>query len=273
MPFYMLRIPVPEGRRRRAPRFRMLGPLSAVLALGLVLFVSTGSPDIPVFEDVGRAAGAASFPVFYVRTDQKAIALTFDISWGTKTPPLVLSVLEQMNQRATFFLSGPWSRRYPETVKAIADAGHEIASHGEAHVNLSTLTASGISDNLTKAHLTLREIAGVEARFMRPPNGDYDDTVVDAAKSLGYETVIWAVDSLDWKNPGVATMVSRVTKLSFPGAIILFHASDSSKETHIALPETLTSLRDMGYKIVTLGELWKMGDPGRDDPRGRPLKK
>jgi len=242
---------------------------SLCLALGLLLFVSSAPREVPVMEEVGYATASKNFPVFYVQTRQKAVALTFDISWGTKTPPLVLDVLARMNQKATFFLSGPWSMRYPEVVKAIQSAGHEIASHGDKHINLSQVDNRGIADNISSAHTVLRSVAGVEARFFRPPNGDYDDKVVQTARQLGYETVIWAVDSLDWKNPGVGTMISRVTKTSFPGAIILFHASDSSKETHLALPEVITALRNAGYTIVPLGQLWQMGEPGRDDPRGK----
>lgn len=257
-------------RNLLVPRSR----LGLVVVLGITLWFSTGPREEPisVFENTGYAAASLNMPVFYVKTDQKAVALTFDISWGTETPSLVLAVLERMNQKATFFLSGPWSTRYPDVVKAIANAGHEIASHGDKHINLSQVSREHIADNITKAHDALISVCGAKARFFRPPNGDYDDLVVETALALGYETVIWSVDSLDWKNPGVATMITRVTKLSFPGAIILFHASDSSKETHLALPEVITALRDAGYRIVTLGELWSMGEPGRDDPRGRPRK-
>ncbi len=257
---------------KRGAVLRLARVLLPVAVLGIVLFTSSSSLETPVVEVAGRAAPALSWPVFYVKTDQKAVALTFDISWGTKTPYLVLPVLERLNQKATFFLSGPWTTRNPEIAKAIAAAGHEIASHGDKHDNLSTLDQASVEHNISKAHADLKQVLGLEPRFFRPPNGDYDDTVVDLAKTLGYETIIWSVDSLDWKNPGVSTMISRVTKLAFPGAIILFHASDSSRETHLALPETIQTLRDAGYKIVTLGELWKMGEPGRDDPRGRPKK-
>jgi len=251
-------------------RLRPLWWLAPVAILGFVLLASTSPVEALVVEVTGKASPVLSWPVFYVKTDQKAVALTFDISWGTKTPYLVLPVLERANQRATFFLSGPWATRNSDIARAIAAAGHEIASHGDRHDNLSTLERAGVEQNIRKAHTDLKQILGVETRFFRPPNGDYDDTVVDTAKALGYETIIWSVDSLDWKNPGVSTMISRVTKMVFPGAIILFHASDSSRETHLALPETIQALRDAGYKIVTLGELWKMGEPGRDDPRGKP---
>jgi len=258
--------------RGRALLTFLVKGLLPVTVLGLVLFTATAPVEAPVVEVAGQASPTLVWPVFYVKTEQKAVALTFDISWGTKTPYLVLPVLERTNQKATFFLSGPWTARNPEIAKAIAAAGHEIGSHGDRHDNLSTLNRTGVEQNISKAHADLKQVMGLEPRFFRPPNGDYDDIVVDIAKTLGYETIIWSVDSLDWKNPGVSTMISRVTKLAFPGAIILFHASDSSRETHLALPETIQTLRDAGYKIVTLGELWKMGTPGRDDPRGRPTK-
>jgi polysaccharide deacetylase family sporulation protein PdaB len=240
-----------------------------VLLLGIVLWFGRGADLYPVHFDY-RPASTLNMPVFYVKTEQRAVALTFDISWGEATPPLVLSVLEQMDQKATFFLSGPWTSRHPEIVKSIVDAGHEIASHGDKHVNMSQLSRSGVADNIRSAHDVLVLSTKTEPRFFRPPNGDYDDLVVEVASLMGYDTIIWSVDSLDWKNPGVSTMIKRVSSLVFPGAIMLFHASDSCKETHIALPEVLNTLKDMGYKVVTLGELWEMGEPGHDDPRGRP---
>ena len=72
-------------------------------------------------------------------------------------------------------------------------------------------------------------------------------------------------------NPGVATIVSEVSKNAFPGAILLFHASDSARETHEALPMVLQNLKTAGYEIMPLGQLLALGKPARDDPRGRPL--
>lgn len=239
--------------------------------LGVVLGIER-NPVKPVVEqyDITLVKGT-EMPVFYVETDKKAIALTFDISWGDKTPDKVLDVLKQYNQKATFFLSGPWANHYRNIVDRIVAEGHEIASHGQEHINLSQESKETIQDNIKSAHDILVNVTKTSPRFFRPPNGDYDDVVVLAARELGYETVIWSVDSLDWKNPGVTYIVERVSKLAFPGAIILFHASDSAKETHEALPMVIQNLRSAGYQLVTLGELMSMGKPARDDPRGRPM--
>jgi polysaccharide deacetylase family sporulation protein PdaB len=222
---------------------------------------------IPV-QRTWTAAGTAN-PMFYVSTPNRQLSLTFDISWGTQTLPLVLPVLAENNVKATFFLSGPWAQRHPHLVRDIVQASHEIASHGHRHDNLSRFDRAYIANNLSTAHRILVEVSGQTPRFFRPPNGDYDDLVVTTARELGYETVIWSVDSLDWRNPGVEFIIDRVLKQAFRGAIILFHASDSAQATHLALPRVITGLRAAGYSLVTLGELVAGGTPARDDPRGR----
>jgi polysaccharide deacetylase family sporulation protein PdaB len=246
--------------------------LAVLLVAGGIFYGLRPRGVKPVFEMYDpKLAMGTEMPVFYVETDRKAMALTFDISWGDKTPEKVLDVLSQHNQKATFFLSGPWANHYKSIVSRIVQDGHEIASHGQEHVNLSQESKEQIKKNIQSAHDILINLTDTEPRYFRPPNGDYDDLVVLTARELGYETVIWAVDSLDWKNPGASYIVERVSKLSFPGAILLFHASDSAKQTHEALPMVLENLKAAGYEIMTLGELMSLGKPARDDPRGRPL--
>lgn len=248
----------------------------AMLGLALVLVVLASlyrgwhhGPE-HTWEPRQTASSGNDMPIFYVKTDKRQVALTFDISWGEKTLPLVLPILTEHQVKCTFFLSGPWSERHSEAVRTIVEHGHEIASHGHKHENLSRFDGQHITDNISTAHKILERISGQTPRFFRPPNGDYDDLVVGAARQLGYETVIWSVDSLDWKNPGVEFMVDRVLRQTFPGAILLFHASDSCEQTHLALPEVIHGLKEADYELITLGEMFEGGEPARDDPRGRP---
>lgn len=226
------------------------------------------APIVEMYEPVH--ARGHEMPIFYVRTERKACALTFDISWGEKMPDKVLDILKDESVKATFFLSGPWASRHRNVVKRIVGDGHELASHGHDHVNLSEYSKEEIAENIRQADNILTNLSGATLKYFRPPNGDYDDIVVLTARELGYETVIWSVDSIDWKNPGVSYIVQRVSGLVFPGAIILFHASDSAPQTPEALPLVIENLRSAGYELVTLGQLMEMGTPARDDPRGRP---
>lgn len=194
-------------------------------------------------------------PIYEVKTDKKIVALTFDISWGNIIPEPVLNILKENNLKCTFFLSGPWVKQYPEIAQRIQQDGHEIGSHGYRHINLSNLSKSEIIDEVNKAHSNIKEITGVEARLIRTPNGDYNDTVIQGIHEANYEAIQWSCDSLDWMNPGINTIIERVSKRAKSGDIILMHASDTCKQTPDALPAVLKNLKEQGFEIVTVSEL------------------
>lgn len=197
-------------------------------------------------------------PVYEVKIDKKVVALTFDISWGTNTPIPVIDILKKNDIKSTFFLSGPWVKQYPEVPKRIKEDGHEVASHGYRHINLSNLSKSEIKEEIMKANNNIKEVTGLDASLIRTPNGDYNDQVIEAAHECKYEVIQWSVDSLDWMNPGVNSIIERVTKKVHPGAIILMHASDTCKQTTEALPVIIANLKSQGYEFVTVSELLKM---------------
>jgi len=199
-------------------------------------------------------------PIYEVPVKDKAIALTFDISWGNQTPEPVIEILKKNGIRCTFFLSGPWARQYPEIPQRIKKDGHEIGSHGYRHVNLSTLSRAEIKEEIMKAHEALKEVTETTPTLIRTPNGDYNDEVIKGAGECGYTVIQWSVDSLDWMNPGAATIAERVIKRVKPGSIVLMHASDTCKQTTEALPVILKELKKQGYKFVTVSELIKMGE-------------
>lgn len=221
-----------------------------------------------------QAADATDRPAYYVVTRQKAMALTFDNSWGDKTQVQVLDLLERLHQPATFFLSGPWVRHHPDLVARMVADGDEIASHGEAHVNLSGYGAAAVAANIRAAGEALRTALGGQAPapFFRPPNGDWNGVVVRTAHQLGYTTVIWSIDSIDWRNPGAGFMIDRVQRQAFPGAILLFHSSDSSRQVTDALQSLIPQLHRQGWRLLTLGQLAKLGPFSTHDPRGAGFK-
>jgi polysaccharide deacetylase family sporulation protein PdaB len=197
-------------------------------------------------------------PIYQVETEKKVVALTFDISWGDKTPLPVIDILKANHIQSTFFLSGPWVKQYPEVPRRIKSDGNEIASHGYRHINLSNLSKNEIKEEIMKAHNNIKEVTQTDANLIRTPNGDYNDQVIEAAHECKYDVIQWSVDSLDWMNPGVASITERVSKKVHPGAIILMHASDTCKQTVEALPLVIKDLKSQGYEFVTVSELMKL---------------
>jgi len=209
---------------------------------------------LSVFTSFDKAKGPQA--IYKVDTKEKKIALTFDISWGeVRTEPILDILKEKKLTKATFFLSSPWSQRHPEIVKRIVKDGYEVGSHGHKHENYSKYSEEEIRSQIGKAHTLLSELTGKKINLIRMPNGDFDKRVLRIANEMGYTVIQWDTDSKDWTNPGPDQIVKNVVTKAHPGDIILMHASDSCKQTHIALPEIIDKLRAEGYEFVTVSEL------------------
>ncbi len=208
-----------------------------------------------VYVQVSELINTSPIAIAGTRTEHKVVALTFDHSWGNKFTPPILDTLQKHDAKVTFFIMGPWAKKFPEVAQRMVADGHEIASHGFRHENYGDMTAEWVKEDIQKAHGQIKEVTGADATLIRPPNGHYSQKSLQATHDLGYKTVIWNVDSLDWKNPGRDVIVERIMKRIKPGAIILMHASDTPLQTAEALPIVLDKIKAEGYKIVTVGEL------------------
>ena len=135
-------------------------------------------------------------PIYCVDTDEKKVAISFDAAWGNDDTDNLLEILKEYDIKTTFFLVGMWVEKYPEDVKRILDAGHDIGNHSNTHPHMTQLSKEGIKDELMKAHEKVKNLTGYEMELFRPPFGDYDDKLVETARECGYYTIQWDVESL-----------------------------------------------------------------------------
>ena len=194
-------------------------------------------------------------PIYSVETMEKVVSITFDAAWGASDTDIILELLEKYNAKSTFFMCGYWIEKYPEEAKRIMNNGHDIANHGNKHAHVASLDYEGNIREIKDAHSIAFDILGIEMDLYRPPYGEYNDTVLKAARDLGYFTIQWDVDSLDWKREGVDKMVDRVLnhKNLKNGSILLFH--NDLDDTPDALEIILNSLIDKGYSFKPISEL------------------
>lgn len=184
---------------------------------------------------------------------EKAIALTFDDGpHGPKTERL-LDILRQEDVKATFFLVGKMAEKYPSIVRDIVRDGNEIANHTFSHATLTKITPAEARADYAAASDVLQRITGKRPRLCRPPGGDLDDDVIDAAKELGMTTVLWTNDPGDYYKPGESTIVDRTLARASNGGIILLH--DGIDQMLDVLPTIIETLRARGFRIVTASEL------------------
>ena len=198
-------------------------------------------------------------PIYSVQRDDKLIALTIDAAWQDDKTPFILDTLRKYDIKATFFLCGFWVEAYPDMVKAIADAGHEIGTHSMTHPHMSRLSSAQIIDELNRFENAVTPITGKRTVLFRAPFGEYDDNVVKTLRKNGYEVIQWNIDTIDWKKERSAQTIldSVLPKLS-NGSIILCHNNGYKIEQY--LPTLIESALAQGYRFVTVSELLLSGN-------------
>jgi polysaccharide deacetylase family sporulation protein PdaB len=237
---------------------------AATLAAVAAIFYIISNPAV-----VGVSATTRQLPIYSVGRDNKAVSLTFDAAWGNEDTQQLIDILGKYNVKATFFVVGAWAERYPESVKALSDAGHEVMNHSNDHAHFNKLSANEIVANLTACNKKVAAVTGVTPTLFRAPYGEYDDNVIKTVSSMGMHTIQWDVDSLDWKEIPASEITKRVTGKVAPGSIVLFH--NAAKHTPEALPSILEYLIQNGYSAVPVSELILQGEYTIDHT-GRQLK-
>lgn len=240
----------------------VLGALAVFLAC--VLAVRASGAYAVFFGGTTR-----SLPIYSVSRQEKKIAITFDCAWGTEHTDAILSALQAADVPATFFMVQFWAEKYPDYVRKLDEAGIEIGTHSATHSYMSKQTKEEITKELTDSSAAITAVTGKTVELFRPPYGDYDDLLVDTAKELGYYTIQWDVDSLDWKDLSATDISLRIINNVREGSIILCH--NNGLHTAEALPMIFSTLKNRGYTFVTVGELiyrdhYTMDATGRQIP-------
>ena len=196
-------------------------------------------------------------PIFSVDRDDKAVALTFDINWAENDSLIsILDVLDKYNVKGTFFLMGRWinySEENLEKLKEINKRGHEIGNHSYIHPMFTKITPERMIEEVKKTEDIIYEHTGTKTKLFRCPSGDYNDSVIKTVDKLGYNTIQWDVDSVDWKEIGQEAEYNRVINKIKSGSIVLFH--NNAKYTPKNLPIIIENLIKEGYKFLTVGDL------------------
>lgn len=231
--------------------FLKTGCVVCTLFLIASLFYEWIRPDI----SITASSSDKELPIYCVKTDRTQVALTFDAAWGNEYTGQILEILEKHQVHATFFMTGNWVDSFPEDVKKIAEAGHDLGNHSESHKNMSTLSDEKCKEELLSVHNKVKSLTGIDMELFRPPYGDYNNHVIANARSCGYYTIQWDCDSLDWKDYGAASIIDTVCNHPHlgNGSIILMH--NGAKYTTKALDTIISTLEEKGYEIVPLSQL------------------
>lgn len=209
------------------------------------------------FENVAgwlkTSGGNRLLPIYRVRTEEKKVAISFDAAWGNEDTQQLIDIMEEYGVKATFFVVGEWVDKYPESVKALFDAGHEVMNHSNTHPHMPQISKEKMIEEIKLCSDKIEAVTGVRPNLFRQPYGDYDNKSLKTLEEQGYYTIQWDVDSLDWKKLSAAEITQRIFSRVRPGSIVLFH--NAAINTPAALGDIIKGLLEKGYEFVKISEL------------------
>ncbi len=165
-----------------------------VIVLSILMIIGFGIKVFPGAITVSRISSRRDLPIHSVETAEKKIALSFDVSGDNEDMAEILEILSENYVKASFFVTGKWVEDYPEDVKAIAKAGHDVANHSEHHIQMTELSTQECEAEIMTVHRRVKELTGIDMNLFRIPYGDYTDKIVGTARECGYYTIQWDVD-------------------------------------------------------------------------------
>lgn len=191
-------------------------------------------------------------PIYKGSENQSKVAFECNVVWGTEYVPQMLHIFKEKGVKVTFFIGGSWAKDNPELLMQMVDEGHELGNHGYHHKMHSKISREENKREILETEQIIQQTTGIRTRLFAPPSGDFNQDTIEVARSLGYKTILWSIDTIDWKREGRDIILKRVFRNPHNGAFILMHPT---KYTVEALPEMIDGLRSRGYNIVTVGEL------------------
>ena len=214
-----------------------------VLTIACILAVSLFSPTVSVSYLKNDLA------IYCGNINKKDITLMVNVYWGTEYIDKMLEIFKVENVYTTFFVGGCWVAKNNEKLAKIVSYGHEIGNHGYYHKDHSKLNYNQNQDEIYITHELVKNVINKERKLFAPPSGSYNKTTLDIAQKLGYKTIMWTRDTIDWRDKDANLIYERAVKNPNNGDLILMHPTEKTVE---ALPKIIKTLKEKGFNLTTV---------------------
>ena len=184
-------------------------------------------------------------------TTKPNVSLMINVYWGDEYIEPILHALEVGGAKATFFVGGSWASKNGELLNKIISAGHEIGNHGYLHKDHDKISNERQYQEIKTCHDMVKGISGVEMTLFAPPSGAYNRDTVRIADELGYKTIMWTLDTIDWRDKSADLVYKRATKKLNNGNLILMHPTAHTLQ---ALPGIIATYKNAGFDLVSVSE-------------------
>ena len=221
--------------------------LSNFILSFMVLFVLSATIFIPQ----SSIKAGVKVPT-YKGSSKDSVSLMFNVYWGTEYLDSIIDVLDGYEIKTTFFVGGVWVERNHDLLKKLVSKGHEIGNHGYFHKDHNKISFEQNKNEILMCHKIVKEVAGQEMNLFAPPSGSFSQNTLDIAEEMGYNTIMWSLDTIDWRDKGVSLIVDRATNKVSAGDLILMHPTKSTLE---ALPTIIEKIKEKNLKITKVSSV------------------
>jgi len=224
--------------------------ISNLILAFIVCFVSFKIYRIDYTESIETVA-SFNGTIYAGNQNSNKVTLMINVYWGDEHLESMLDTLNEYNMKTTFFLGGNWVLESESLAKKIVSLGHEIGSHATTHASLGNLDFNQNYKEIKTCHDIVSKSLNIEMNLLAPPSGSYNKHTTTAATSLGYKTIMWTRDTIDWRDRDVNIIYSRAVNNMQGGDLILMHPT---KETAQALPKILDFIKNHGFILTTVSD-------------------
>ena len=217
--------------------------LCILFGLGGIMFMEPSATSVSV--------STANNLYYNGNTNKNNVTLMVNVYWGTEYIDKMLDIMQEYNASTTFFVGGIWVKKYPDVLQKISQAGHEIGNHGYSHKQHSKLNFEANQEEIIQTHNMVKQLLKLDMCWFAPPSGDYNDTTLRGASALGYKTIMWTRDTIDWRDQDSDLIYNRVIKNMAGGDFVLMHPTQATVE---ALPKILDYCKANNYNVTTISD-------------------
>lgn len=179
------------------------------------------------------------------------VSIMINVYWGTEYIQDILDVFQEYGVKTTFFVGGQWVERESEMLQTIISYGHEIGNHGYLHKDQEHLSYNQNYDEINVNHKLVKTLTGKTMNLFAPPSGSFNKATLDASRDLGYTTIMWSKDTIDWRDQDANLIFSRATNSLAGGDLILAHPTACTLK---ALPLILEYMKINNYIATTVSD-------------------
>ena len=199
---------------------------------------------------INAFASSELFAIYNGDKSKNNVSLMINVYWGNEFIPEMLDTLKQNDVKCTFFVGGCWAAGNHDLLKKIYDDGHEIGNHGYYHKDHDKISYDRNKSEIDLCHKVVKSVIGYEMNLFAPPSGAYNQTTLECANSLGYKTIMWTHDTIDWRDQNSGLIISRATEKTENGSFILMHPTEKTMQS---LQTIIDVLKAKGFNLTTVG--------------------